>query len=249
MIGSFDTWTIALGAVLAFVTATIHGATGVAGGWLLTAALAPVIGVAPIVPVISVALLISHASRATMNFAHFDRTAFLSICLPAVPCIAIMAFVYGRMSSSLIAVVLGTVILVAVPLRHWTEARQIRASQRTLVGVGAVYGTLSGVSIGPGMLLVPFMLGYGLSRQAFVATLAGIALIANLTRTTVFGSTDLLTWDLFLYGAFIGLMTIPGNWFGRIALRRMTNKHHGRLVDGLTIVGALNFYWLALNSG
>ena len=249
MIGSFDIWTIALGAVLAFVTATIHGATGVAGGWLLTAALAPVIGVAPIVPVISVALLISHAARTTLNFAHFDRTVFLAICLPAVPCIATMALVYGRISSTLIAIVLGTVILVAVPLRHWTESRKIHASRRTLVGIGAVYGTLSGVSIGPGMLLVPFMLGRGLSREAFVATLAGIALVSNLTRTTVFGSTDLLTTDLFLYGAFIGLMTIPGNWFGRIALRRMTNKHHARLVDVLTVIGALNFYWLAINSG
>ena len=129
MIGSFDGWTIALSAVLAFATASIHSATGVAGGFLLTAALAPIIGVAPIVPVISVALLISHAARATLNFEHFNRIAFLAICLQAAPCIVAMALVYGRMTSVAIAIVLGSVILVSVPLRRWTESRRIRAGR------------------------------------------------------------------------------------------------------------------------
>ena len=48
----------------AFITSYIHGATGLAGGILLAAILAPIIGVTPLVPVMSVTLLISHLSRA-----------------------------------------------------------------------------------------------------------------------------------------------------------------------------------------
>ena len=61
---------------IALLTSAVHGATGVAGGFLLSAAIAPIIGIKPIVPVISVALLISHSSRVILNAKHFDRSAF-----------------------------------------------------------------------------------------------------------------------------------------------------------------------------
>lgn len=230
---------------MAFLTSTVHGATGVAGGFLLSAALAPVIGVAPIVPVVSVSLLVSHSARALLNFRDFHKNSFLAISIPAIPCVVAMALLYGRMSSSLIALVLGFVILLSIPVRRWAKARQIKASLKTLSGVGVIYGTLSGVSIGPGMLLVPFMLGHGLRKEQFVATLAVIALLTNITRVGVFGSANLLSSQYIVIGILCGLMTIPGNWVGRTVLRRMTNDNHSGLVDVLTILGALNFFWLA----
>jgi len=242
---NYDTLTLIIVAAMALVTSTVHGATGVAGGFLLSASLAPVIGVAPIVPVVSVSLLISHSSRAILNFRDFDKGTFLAISIPAVPCIIAMSLLYGRMSSSLIATILGCVILISIPLRRWAKSKEIKANKRTLSGVGSIYGALSGVSIGPGMLLVPFMLGHGLRKEQFVATLAVIALLTNITRVSVFGATDLLNSQYILIGVLCGLMTIPGNWIGRTVLRRMTNENHSGLVDILTVLGALNFFWLA----
>ncbi|MGB7286145.1 MAG: sulfite exporter TauE/SafE family protein [Salaquimonas sp.] len=241
----FTPATIALIGFLALLTATIHGATGVAGGFLLSAAIAPIIGVAPVVPVISIALLISHSSRALFNIRDFDRGAFLAITLPAIPCIIAMAFVYGKMSSQLIALVLGLVILISIPIRRWAKSRKMKATKKTLVGIGTIYGGLSGISLGPGMLLVPFMLGYGLTKEAFVGTLAAIAVVTNVTRLSIYGATDLLTWEYVQLGLLIGLITIPGNWLGRSVLRRMTNENHSGFVDVLTVLGALNFFWLA----
>ncbi len=68
--------TIVLICFIALTTAAIHGATGVAGGFLLTSALALVIGVKPIVPVVSVALLISHSTRALLNSGAFRSQSF-----------------------------------------------------------------------------------------------------------------------------------------------------------------------------
>lgn len=243
--------TIGIYSVIAIVTITlftsaIHGATGVAGGLLLSAAIAPIIGVKPIVPVLSVALLISHSTRALLNASHFDKKAFFSVTITAVPCIILAAIFYGRMSSNLIASILGCVILISIPIRRWAKHQEIKASSKTLSGVGTIYGALSGVSIGPGMLLTPFLLGYGLTREAFVASLAVIALVTNITRVTVFGFDSLLDANYILLGVLIGLVTIPGNWIGRSYLRKMSNENHSSLVDALTVIGALNFFWLAL---
>ncbi len=238
--------TITLIGLAAIVTASIHGATGVAGGFLMSAVLALVIGAKPVVPIMSIALLISHSSRFFLNFSDFDKKAYFAVAITAIPFIALASWGYGRLSSTSIALILGVVILLSIPLRRWAQSRQIKANAKTLGAVGAVYGGLSGVSVGPGMLLIPFMLGYGLSRTAFVATLAAIAVTTNLTRSIVFGATNMLDTHYLLLGVFIGLCTIPGNWIGRSILRRMTNENHSGLVDGLTVIGALNFFWIAL---
>lgn len=246
LIAEFGPANIALIILLALITSTIHGATGVAGGFLLTAALAPIIGVKPLVPMISVALLISHSSRAILNGKHFDKTVFLTVCLTAVPCIIAAALIYGRLSAQIISITLGGIVLASIPIRRWAMNHKIKSGHLALGSVGAVYGGLSGVSIGPGMLLVPFMLGYGLSRESFVATLATIALVTNITRVSVFGTTSMLSEQYILLGIIIGLITIPGNWLGRSVLRKITNEGHANFVDILTVIGAFNFFWLAL---
>lgn len=241
----FSATTLLLVALIALATSAIHGATGVAGGFLLAAALAPIIGVKPIVPMLSIALLISHGSRALLNLKDFDRTVYLAVIVPAVPCIVAGALIYGRLTSADIAVVLAGVILVSIPIRRWAQSREIRANLATLSGVGAVYGGLSGASIGPGMLLVPFVLGYGLNKGAFVVAMAMIALTTNAVRLVVFGGSHLMESHLVLLGILVGLLTIPGNWIGRSFMRRMSLAFHAGLVDILTVIGALNFLWLA----
>jgi len=232
--------------LLAFATSAIHGATGVAGGFLLSTAVAPIIGVALVVPVISIALLFSHGSRALFNLTDFDARSFFAITLPSLPCIVAMAFLYAQLSTSVIATTLGFILLLSIPLRRWAASHSIKTSTGTLGVVGAVYGVLSGVSIGPGMLLVPFLLGYGLRKEQFVATLAVIALVTNITRITVFGASDLLTTDYVWLGVVCGLATIPGNWFGRTVLRKISSARHAGAVDVLTVLGAVNFFWLAV---
>ncbi|MEP1208599.1 MAG: sulfite exporter TauE/SafE family protein [Rhizobiaceae bacterium] len=241
--------TIIIVGLIAVLTSAIHGATGVAGGFLMTAALAIVIGVKPVVPVMSVALLISHSSRVFLNREEFNRQAYLLVAIPAVPCIILTAWLYGKMSSSLIALLLGTVVLLSIPLRRWARSRQIKTSRSTLMGVAASYGFISGASIGGGMLLVPFMLGFGLTKEAFVATLAAIAFTSNVARVSVFGTTALLDTQFLMLGVFVGLMTIPGNYLGRSILRKLTNDRHAMIVDVLTLVGSLNFFWMAFNQG
>jgi len=241
----FSTTTLILVVLATLAPSAIHGATGVAGGLLLSAALAAIIGVKPVVPTLSIALLISHGSRALLNAKDFNRTAYLAVALPAIPCIVAGAFIYGRLTSTAIAILLAAVILVSIPIRRWAQSRAIKANVATLAGIGVVYGGLSGASIGPGMLVVPFVLGYGLQKGAFVVTMASIALTTNVVRVIVFGGTDLLEPHMILLGVLVGLLTVPGNWIGRSVMNRMSLALHVGLVDILTVLGGLNFLWLA----
>ena len=228
-----------------FCTSMVHGATGIAGGFLLAAVAAPILGLQAVVPVLSITLLISHAARTLFNVTQFDKQAFLRIVIPAIPCIIVAALIYGRLSSATIAILLGSVVLSSIPLRRWAKASKIQTSNGMLSAAGCVYGTISGVSIGPGMLLMPVLLGRGLNRQAFVATLAAIALTTNIVRSSVYGFADLLNAQSIIIGVLLGLATIPGTWIGRGVLRRMTDEKHVYLVEWLIVLGGLNFFWMA----
>lgn len=245
LINEFGLWALVAAGLAAVITSSIHGVVGVAGGFLMTAALALLIGVRPVIPVMSIALLVSHSARSLLNIRDFSLPAFIAVMLTATPMIVLGALFYGVLPTSAIALILGLVILLSIPLRHWASSRKIMAGSRTLNAVGGVYGLLAGGSIGSGMLLTPFLLGYGLAKEAFVATMAGIALMTNVVRIGVFGGNQMLDTNYVLLGLMIGVMMIPGNWIGRTFLRRMATTTHSRLVDAFSLVGGLNFLYLA----
>ena len=239
-------WQLTLLVWAAFLTSMIHGATGIAGGFLLAAVAAPVLGMHALVPVLSITLLISHGSRALLNLQDFSIKAYANVVIPAIPCIVLAALAYGKLSGAAIAFLLGTVVLLSIPLRRWSKNRQLKTSPATLRGAGAIYGLVSGAAIGPGMLLMPLLLGLGLNRKEFVATLAAIALTTNIVRSSVYGAADLLSAPTLLLGFFLGLATIPGTWIGRSILRRITDEKHAIAVEWLVVLGGLNFYWLGI---
>jgi len=246
LVNEFGVTTLVLIALAAIITSSIHGAIGVAGGILMTAALALLIGVKPSVPVMSIALIISHGARSLMNLPDINFRVYRTIMLASVPFIAMSSYLYVELPVNTVAWVLAIVILTSVPIRHWAKSRKIKAGHGTLAVAGVGYGTLAGVSVGSGQLLIPFLLGYGLTKEAFVATMAFIALSTNIVRISVFGSTDIMTSDYALLGLLTGILMIPGTWIGRNLLRRMANQTHDRLIDGFAILGGLNFLYLAI---
>lgn len=231
--------------IASFFSSLVHGATGIAGGFLLSAVAAPILGIQVVVPVLSIALLISHSARAILNIKQFDMFAYLHIVLPATPFIIIAAFVYGRLSNVAIAILLGTVVMLSIPMRRSAKAWKLTPSKPVLWFCGGIYGSIAGAAIGPGMLLMPVLMSLGMKREAFVATLAAIALTTNVIRASVYGFTDLLAPHILLLGVLIGVATIPGAWFGRLILRRMTDERHIVVVEWLVLLGGLNFFWMA----
>lgn len=242
----FGAGTLIAIAIAALVTSSIHGAVGVAGGFLMTAFLASMIGVRGSVPVMSIALLISHSTRGMMNARALDWKAWLSVIVPALPFIVFSSYVYVELPVRVLALVLAAIMFSSIPLRHWAKAREIKANPKTLAVAGMGYGFLAGASIGSAMLLSPFLLGYGLVKEGFVATMALITLTTNVSRIAVFGSSDILTFEYALLGILVGLVMVPGNWIGRWFLRRITVGAHGLLVDVFAVIGGLNFVYLGL---
>ena len=245
MIADISPQVLALILFASFASAILHGAIGMAGGIIMAAILAHVIGIKAAVPVMTCALVISHSSRAIMYFRDTDWKIAFRVLLFGCPTIIVGALIFGVISARAIAIIFAVFLIASFPIKYWARKNQIETGPRLLAGASAIWGMLAGNVIGPAFFLAPFLLGTGMNRMAFVGTLASITLVMNVLKLSVFRATDLINNQLFLLGILIGVMTIPGNWVGRAILKKMQDRDHRLIIDILTVVMIVNFIYLA----
>jgi len=232
--------------VAALLTGILHGATGMAGGIVMASILAHFIGIKGAVPVMTVALIFSHLSRAIMYAQETDWSIAGRVLLFGSPTIIVGAVVFGKISATTVAIVFAIFLLSSFPIKYWAKRHEITTGPKLLAGASSVWGMLAGNVIGPGFFLAPFLLGTGMNRLTFVGTLATVTLVMNILKLSVFGATDLMTRDLFFLGVIIGLITMPGNWIGRSVLKNMKDSEHRYAIDVLTAMMIVNFIYLAV---
>lgn len=230
------------------LTAILHGATGMAGGIVMAAILAHVIGIKVAVPVMTVALILSHLSRAIMYAQDTDWEIAKRVLLFGCPTIVIGALIFGRISPTTIAIVFAAFLALSFPVKYWARRHDVKTGPGLLAAASSVWGMLAGNVIGPGFFLAPFLLGTGMNRLAFVGTLATVTLAMNVLKAAVFGATALMDYQMFVLGAAIGLLTIPGNLIGRSVLKRLKDRDHRIAIDVLTAIMIVNFIYLAVET-
>lgn len=238
--------TLAIIVALAFVTGVLHGATGMAGGIVMTAFLAYFVGIKIAVPVMSCALIFSHASRMAMYWHDTDRKIAGRILLFGMPMIVLGAYIFTLLDAAVVALIFAGVLIASFPVKRWARDKGVTTGPKTLAFASTIWGLLAGNVTGPGFFLAPFLLGTGMNRLTFVGTLASITLIMNITKLAVFGATAFITIEWLLLGVVIGLVKIPGNWVGKSVLKRMDDTDHSKLVDVLTVLMIIYFIYLGL---
>lgn len=225
----------------AFVTAILHTVGGFAGALMMAIAIAPAIGVKLTVPLVAVAMVVSHGSRAWLLRKAVDWPAFRIIFLVALPFIVAGVLLYVELSEAAVGLFLGTLLLITLPLRRWLKGRSIQVPRSSLAVIAVPYGFLSGASFGVGMILGPFLLGAGVAGEALVATVAVNGVLLNLIKTVTFGLSPLLTHELMLVGIGLGLCTIPGHYLGRLVLQRTPVRIHILFLEAFMLTGAVYF--------
>lgn len=233
-------------AVAALLTGILHGAAGMAGGIVMASILAHMVGIKVAVPVMTVALVFSHLSRAIMYASETDWSITRRVLLFGCPTIVIGAIVFARISPTTIAIVFAAFLLSSFPIKYWAKRHQVSTGPKLLAGASVVWGMLAGNVIGPGFFLAPFLLGTGMSRMTFVGTMATVTLVMNALKLSVFGATDLISRDILYLGVAIGIITIPGNWLGRFILKKIKDSDHRIIIDAMTVLMIINFIYLAL---
>ena len=226
---------------LAFLTAVFHSVSGLAGALLLVILLTPLVGLKTAVPIVAVAVAISNVTRLWVFHKELLIPIFTAILVTALPGMVIGALLFVYMPVQVIAICFAAFLLLSIPGRRMFEKRGVKIGRNGFFAVGPVYGLVSGVTMGAGLILAPFFLGAGMVRGQIVAMTAAIGIVLNVTKTIVFGASPLLNWQLFAIGVVLGVCTMPGAYVGRWILQRTSVRVHTLLVEGIMVAGGIFF--------
>jgi hypothetical protein len=152
---------------------------------------------------------------------------------------ALGAYGYTRLTNAGAAMVIGTMLILSVPLRRLARRRDIRIGN-TGLGLGAVsYGIVVGGTTGSGVILLSLLMAAGLEGASVIATDAVISLATSAIKISVFGLAGVVTAQVLSLALLIGAVALPGAFLARAFVERMPVHIHTAILDAAVIAGGL----------
>ena len=122
---------------VALFASIVGGLAGYGTGALMPLVLVPLIGAEPVVPIIAISAIITNISRFVAYFRYADRRRALIVIAAAALTTALGAYGYTRLTGAGAALVIGSMLILSVPLRRLARKRDVRIGD-TGLGVSAV---------------------------------------------------------------------------------------------------------------
>jgi uncharacterized membrane protein YfcA len=229
----------ALVAGVALVASVIGGMAGYGTGALMPLVLVPLIGAEPVVPIIAISSIFTNFSRAAAYRRYADRRRAGIVILASAITTALGAYGYTMLTGAGAAMVIGTMLIVSVPLRRLARRRRLRIGDAGL-GLGAVgYGVVVGGTSGAGVILLSLLMAAGLEGAAVIATDAVVSLVTSVIKISVFGLAGVVSAQVIAFALLIGAVALPGAFFARHFVERMPVHIHTAILDVAVIVGGM----------
>jgi uncharacterized membrane protein YfcA len=233
-------------AVVAMFAAVVGGLAGYGTGALMPLVLVPLIGAEPVVPIIAISAIFANLSRATAYFRYVDRRRALIVILAAAFTTALGAYGYTRLTNAGAALVIGSMLMLSVPLRRVLRRRAVRINDTTLAAGAVGYGVVVGGTSGSGVILLSLLMASGLEGAAVIATDAVISVITSVIKISVFGLAGVVTAQVLAFALLIGCIGVPGAFLAKAFVERMPVQIHTAILDVAVITGGLMMISAAL---
>jgi uncharacterized membrane protein YfcA len=230
---------LALVAVVALFAAVIGGMSGYGTGALMPLVLVPLVGAEPVVPIIAITALFTNTGRVAAFRKELDvRRALIVVAFGIWTCM-LGAYGYTRLSGRGAAMVIGTMLIVSVPLRRLLKRRDIKVGGKGLAAGAIGWGFIVGGTSGSGVILLSLLLASGMHGTAVIATDAFITILIGTAKIAVFGIAGVITAQVLAFALMIGAITLPGAFISKLLVQRMPVHLHIAMLDAVVILGGV----------
>jgi uncharacterized membrane protein YfcA len=232
-------WQLVLVACVALLAAVVGGLAGYGTGALMPLVLVPLIGAEPVVPIIAISAVFTNLSRTIAYFRYADRRRALIVMAAAAFTTALGAYGYTRLTNAGAALVIGSMLILSVPLRRLLRRYDIKIGDAGLAAGSAGYGVVVGGTSGSGVILLSLLMAAGLEGAAVIATDATISVFTSLIKISVFGLAGVVTAQVLAFALLIGAIALPGAFLAKTFVERMPVHIHTAILDIAVIAGGV----------
>jgi len=240
----FEMVTVVVLVVACFVTATISGILGMAGGVTLLGVMTALLPAPIVVPLHGIVQLASNWTRTWAFRKHVRWSIFFAFMVPAVVGVAIAANIWADLKLTWFKAWIGGFILAFLVWRRYKP--KLRHPPMWLYGVLGLAAGLLAIFVGAtGPFLAPFFLRDDFDNEEVIATKAVCQTWLHLLKIPAFLA---LSFDYSPYIAVLAALAVAvigGTYFGKHLLSRISKE---RFVFWFQLVLALLAVYLIVST-
>jgi uncharacterized protein len=123
------------------VSAVAGGVAGYGTGALMPLILVPIVGAAPVVPIIAISAMFTNTARVAAFRRLLDRRRAVIALVAALPTCVLGAWLYTLLTGRGAALVIGSTLIATVPLRRLLKRRGHKLSDKAFAAAAAGWGS------------------------------------------------------------------------------------------------------------
>ena len=228
---------LALIAGLAAFSAIAGGVAGYGTGALMPLVLVPIVGAAPVVPIIAISALFTNSARVlAFRSKLVPRRAVIAL-IAALPTCVLGAWLYTLLTGRGAAIVIGSTLIATVPLRRVLKRRGRHLGEKGFAAAAAVWGIFVGGTTGACVILLSLLMAAGLEGAAVIATDALVSIVMGVVKFSVFAIAGAITPTVLLVGLVIGCIGFPSTFVARLIVERLPVHVHTAMLDAVVLIG------------
>lgn len=230
----------------AFFASVVSGISGYGGGMTLGLLVSFFIPIKLLVPLMSVFVLFSNLSR----MYYYRKSIFwkkgIYFAIISTPFLIAGTNFYASVSPKTLYFCLGFGLAFIVILRRVFKKINLNIGWFGLGVMAVFYGTISGVILGPGSVLLTALAANGLVGAQIIATDSFVTLINVIIRIISFWNLGLLNSDALYVGSMIGIVSIFGSYTAKKIADKLGVKMHTIIIEICVIIGGAAMIYRAL---
>jgi uncharacterized membrane protein YfcA len=228
---------LALIATLAAISAITGGVAGYGTGALMPLILVPIVGAAPVVPIIAISAMFTNTARVAAFRHALDRRRAAIALISALPTCVLGAFLYTLLTGRGAALVIGATLIATVPLRRLLKRRGRKLGDNAYIAAAAGWGIVVGGTTGAGVIMLSLLMAAGLEGAAVIATDAAVSLGMGIVKIAVFGAAGVLTTTGIASALVSGVVAFPCTLIAKLIVERLPVHVHTAILDAVVALG------------
>lgn len=237
---------LALIVVLAAVSAVTGGVAGYGTGALMPLVLVPMVGAAPVVPIIAMSAMFTNTARVVAFRRLLDLRRAVIALVAALPTCVLGAWAYTLLTGRGAALVIGSTLIATVPLRRLLKRRGHRLGETGFALSSAGWGIVVGGTTGAGIIMLSLLMATGLEGAAVIATDAVVSIAMGIIKLSVFAAAGVLTAKVIAIALLIGAVAFPSTFLAKLIVARLPLHVHTAILDAVVIIGGAMMIFTAV---
>lgn len=218
-----------------------------AGGgspFILLPVISLLLGAQSVAPVITTGLLIGNAQRGLFFWSDIDWRVTRWYIPGAIVGATIGCYGLTQIHAEGLQLILGLALL-AMFMNEIFGARSTQVTVKAwhFLPCSFLNAIGSGLIGSTGPVMNPLYLGYGLEKEAMVATKAVNKTALHIVKLVAYAALGGLSLQYLAYGLVIGLGAIPANWLGKLVLARLSVQQFRQLIFVFVALSGLLMIW------